>query len=226
VLGLQYPAYWVAACAVASPDDTNAAGRPAVAEATIKTHVTVSLPTAAGMGYRPIIGPRAEGAGFLRWPPRMISREHRAGNLDSSGDASAKIDRARASKVAGEAEDSPAERDAGLTDAGSDPDPRVKFANTRTFLAWNRTALALIAGGLAVAQFLKLGLGGARLIVALPLIVLGAAMSFSSYRQWERNERAFRRDEPLPPSALPQILAYGLMVIALAAVVLAVIRVA
>ncbi|HET9720820.1 MAG TPA: DUF202 domain-containing protein [Solirubrobacteraceae bacterium] len=36
-----------------------------------------------------------------------------------------------------------------LNEVGEDPDPRFTFANERTFLAWNRTALALIAAGLA-----------------------------------------------------------------------------
>ena len=39
-------------------------------------------------------------------------------------------------------------------DEGVDPDPRFTFANERTFLAWIRTALALVAGGLAVTQVL------------------------------------------------------------------------
>lgn len=51
-------------------------------------------------------------------------------------------------------------------DVGAEPDPRFSFANERTFLAWNRTALALIAAGAAAAAFLRVGLGGARLIVA------------------------------------------------------------
>jgi len=33
---------------------------------------------------------------------------------------------------------------------GRDPDVRFSYANERTFLAWNRTSLALIATGLAV----------------------------------------------------------------------------
>ena len=37
---------------------------------------------------------------------------------------------------------------------GSTPDYRFSLANERTFLAWLRTGLALIAGGLGVAQFL------------------------------------------------------------------------
>ena len=49
---------------------------------------------------------------------------------------------------------SSARRERRLEQTGQDPDPRFTFANERTFLAWNRTALALIAAGLAAAQFL------------------------------------------------------------------------
>ncbi|WP_283215114.1 DUF202 domain-containing protein [Pseudofrankia sp. DC12] len=35
---------------------------------------------------------------------------------------------------------------------GTDPDYRFSLANERTFLAWIRTALALLAGGIAVVQ--------------------------------------------------------------------------
>ena len=41
-----------------------------------------------------------------------------------------------------------------LRAVGRDPDPRFTLANERTFLAWNRTALSLVAGGLAVVQLL------------------------------------------------------------------------
>ncbi|HSD79844.1 MAG TPA: DUF202 domain-containing protein, partial [Solirubrobacteraceae bacterium] len=46
-------------------------------------------------------------------------------------------------------------RDRPLEDVGEHPDPRFTFANERTFLAWNRTALALIAGGIALAELVK-----------------------------------------------------------------------
>jgi putative membrane protein len=49
-------------------------------------------------------------------------------------------------------------------------------------------------------------------------------MSLSSYRRWERNERALRLDQPLPPSALPRILAYGVVILAIAATALAVVQ--
>ena len=35
-------------------------------------------------------------------------------------------------------------------DEGDEPDPRFSLANERTFLAWVRTALAMLAGGVAL----------------------------------------------------------------------------
>ena len=40
-----------------------------------------------------------------------------------------------------------------LLAGGEEPDPRFTLANERTFLAWVRTALALLAGGVAVEAF-------------------------------------------------------------------------
>ena len=43
----------------------------------------------------------------------------------------------------------------GSADDGTEPDPRFTFANERTFLAWSRTALALVVvAGLGVVQLL------------------------------------------------------------------------
>ena len=42
----------------------------------------------------------------------------------------------------------------GSADEGTEPDPRFTFANERTFLAWSRTALALVVAGLGVVQLL------------------------------------------------------------------------
>jgi putative membrane protein len=108
-------------------------------------------------------------------------------------------------------------------DEGSEPDPRFTFANERTFLAWNRTSLALIGGGLAVARFLDIGGQGVRLVVALPLIILGVGTSLVSLRRWRGNERALRHDEPLPSSRLPSLLVIGVAVVGLAAVALAIV---
>jgi putative membrane protein len=95
---------------------------------------------------------------------------------------------------------------------GRDPDPRFTLANERTYLAWNRTALALIGGGLAAGQLLDFDSRATRLIVALPPILLGLALALLSYRRWEQNERALRLDEPLPTGA-PRLLAAGIAVV-------------
>jgi putative membrane protein len=97
------------------------------------------------------------------------------------------------------------------------------LANERTFLAWNRSALALIAAGLAAAQFLKLNLHGLRLVIAVPLIVLGAVLAYASYSHWEDNERAMRLRRPLQYSWMPRVLAGGITVIAICGGILAVI---
>jgi inner membrane protein YidH len=118
---------------------------------------------------------------------------------------------------------SSAERERRLEQTGSEPDPRFTFANERTFLAWNRTALALIVAGLAAAQFLKFNLHGLRLIIAVPLIVLGAALALASYLHWEDSERAMRLRQPLRYSWMPRVLTGGIAVIAVCGGILAVV---
>jgi putative membrane protein len=104
-----------------------------------------------------------------------------------------------------------------------EPDVRFTYANERTFLAWNRTALALIATGVAATQLLpKLQVGGwGRRVLGLPLIALGAIVAAESFRHWRANERAMRRGEPLPRSPMPLVLAAGILVVGVLAVVLA-----
>jgi putative membrane protein len=105
-------------------------------------------------------------------------------------------------------------------DEGREPDPRFTFANERTFLAWARTGLALIGGGLAAAQVLHLGLGGAHLVLAIPAIALGGLIALASYVRWEENERAMRLGEPLGYSPITRLLAGGIAVLAAISVVL------
>jgi putative membrane protein len=103
------------------------------------------------------------------------------------------------------------------------PDPRFTLANERTFLAWNRTALALIGGGLAVEQFLDTG-RATRLALAIPLILLGALLAGSSYSRWRANEAAMTRGDSLPPSRIPLLVALSFVAISLGALVLALVH--
>jgi putative membrane protein len=107
-------------------------------------------------------------------------------------------------------------------DDDSEPDARFTFANERTFLAWNRTALALVVAGLAIAQLLPPfpGLPFGRHLLAVPLIALGAILSVAGYLEWRRNQRALRHGQPLPRSPLPRILAASITAMAIIATVL------
>ena len=101
------------------------------------------------------------------------------------------------------------------------PDVRFTYANERTFLAWNRTALALIATGVAATQLLpKFDVEFGRRLLGLPLIALGAVLAITSYRYWQRNEIAMRKGEPLPRSPMPVVLSVGIGVVAIIAVIL------
>ena len=104
-----------------------------------------------------------------------------------------------------------------------EPDIRFTLANERTFLAWNRTALALVVAGLGIVQLLppfpRVPWG--RHVLGIPLIALGAIVSVTAYLEWRRTQTAMRRREPVPQSVLPRILVATITgVAALSAVVL------
>jgi putative membrane protein len=109
------------------------------------------------------------------------------------------------------------ERDNG----GTEPDPRFTFANERTFLAWSRTALALVVAGLAIVQLLPPfpHVPSGRHLIGIPLIALGAVLAVAAYAEWVRIQHALRRREPMPRSVLPWILAATVTAIAVIAVV-------
>ena len=96
----------------------------------------------------------------------------------------------------------------GSADDGTEPDPRFTFANERTFLAWSRTALALVVAGLGVVQLLPPfpGVPWGRHVLGVPLIVFGAVVAVVAYGEWVKSQRALRRGDPLPRSVMPRLL--------------------
>ena len=103
---------------------------------------------------------------------------------------------------------------------GQTPDYRFSLANERTFLAWIRTALALLAGGLACAQFLpQLPVAHLREAIAVALLVLGGTVALRAVDHWARTERAMRLGQDLPVSRFPAVLA---LIVAAGAVLLVV----
>ncbi|GHC79095.1 YidH family protein [Streptomyces flavofungini] len=105
---------------------------------------------------------------------------------------------------------------------GDTPDYRFSLANERTFLAWLRTALALIGGGFAVDQFLPDLRWGVRVGLAIALLAAGVLCSLRAVNHWVRCERAMRRGDDLPASRFPALLGVVVAVVAVAMVVVVV----
>ncbi|MFJ8648081.1 YidH family protein [Streptomyces sp. NPDC093546] len=101
-----------------------------------------------------------------------------------------------------------------IRDEGDTPDYRFSLANERTFLAWIRTALALVGGGFAVDQFLPDLRWGVRVGMALALLAAGALCALRAMNHWVRCERAMRRGEDLPMSRFPALLSIAVGVVA------------
>src|SRR4029078_6574891 len=97
-------------------------------------------------------------------------------------------------------------------------DARFSYANERTFLAWNRTALALIPTGVAATQLLpkfdslfglripcrprlaSVSMCSGRLSLGLAVAARGALLARTTSSNWQANDGAMRRGEPLVPS--------------------------
>lgn len=114
-----------------------------------------------------------------------------------------------------------------LRRVGHTPDYRFSLANERTFLAWIRTGLALVAGGLVVAQFLpELWLTHLREVLAVALMLLGGAVSLRAFNHWLRCERAIRLDQDLPQTRFPVFLALAVALGALLLLVVVIVEAA
>jgi putative membrane protein len=104
---------------------------------------------------------------------------------------------------------------------GRDPDYRFSLANERTFLAWIRTALGLLAGGVAVVALLDdVGSVAMRLAVGATLLLLAVLLPPLAYRRWSATEAALRTGESLPEPGLLRLVAGGLVVVTVLVAVL------
>ncbi|GAB2616381.1 YidH family protein [Pseudactinotalea suaedae] len=122
-------------------------------------------------------------------------------------------------------ENEPIRKPVGVYGVGDEPDPRFSLANERTALAWLRTGLALVGGGVALTTLGTFADAGAFLDVIAALACLsGGALAVGALVSWRRAERALRLKQPLPPpSALP-ILVTGVAIIGVAMAVYAVVE--
>ncbi|MGO1523779.1 MAG: YidH family protein [Nesterenkonia sp.] len=103
---------------------------------------------------------------------------------------------------------------------GVEPDPRFSLANERTFLAWIRTSLGLLAGGVAVeALTQQIFEPQIRTILAVVLLVLGALLAAGAFTRWLRVERSMRHQRPLPLPLIAPLLAAGAALISVVLVI-------
>lgn len=109
----------------------------------------------------------------------------------------------------------------GVRDVGEDPDYRFSLANERTFLAWLRTALALLAGGVAVLAILPdFGPEPLRRAAGLVLLALSLVVALTAYRRWRATELALRTGSSLPGPGPMRVLSAGVVVMVVLVVVL------
>ena len=101
-----------------------------------------------------------------------------------------------------------------------DLDYRFTLANERTFLAWVRTALGLLAGGVAVHTLVDPdALPRFHRIITLLCLALALMVAGGAYRHWQRTDRAMRRGDALPGTALVPVLTIGVTIVAVLAAV-------
>lgn len=106
-----------------------------------------------------------------------------------------------------------------------EPDYRFTLANERTFLAWQRTALGLLAAAVAVVQLIpELSIAGARHLLGILLALLAILTAGMGILRWEQADRAMRRGLPLPRHPTPLYLGIGLVVVGLLTLGLVVVK--
>lgn len=97
------------------------------------------------------------------------------------------------------------------TQLGQEPDYRFTLANERTFLAWIRTALAIMAAGFVVAQFAAhTSSREGAMVLAMGLLMAATAISIGAFFRWRRNQLAMRLARPLGHGTMPMLLALAM----------------
>ncbi len=104
-----------------------------------------------------------------------------------------------------------------------DLDYRFTLANERTYLAWLRTALGLLAGAVALVHLVPQAgdeADNAERSIGFALALLGIAVTLGSMRRWQTVQRAMQRHENLPASRAPIYLGLAVVAVGIAVVVL------
>jgi putative membrane protein len=91
------------------------------------------------------------------------------------------------------------------------------LANERTFLAWIRTSLGLVAGGVALDQFVAVDHGSIVVgVIAFSVITLGAIVAVLGVIEWRRTRIAMAGGTPIPTTRIVPLLGLAVMIAAVA----------
>ncbi len=105
-------------------------------------------------------------------------------------------------------------------DAGKEPDPLYTLANERTYLAWLRLAVTLLAAAVAVDRlFLERPRYGSE-VIALGLVAVAVGACGLGVRRWWATERALRLRKPLPGFGSPLLGALAVLLVVVGVIVL------
>lgn len=116
-----------------------------------------------------------------------------------------------------------AEKGDDLVEQDDDLDYRFTLANERTFLAWLRTALGLLAGAVALVHVVPQDgqdADNAERGIGFALALLGMAVVLSSIRRWHVVQEAMERHQNLPVSKAPIYLGLAVVGLGVAVVLL------
>lgn len=98
------------------------------------------------------------------------------------------------------------------------PDERFTLASERTFLAWMRSSLALLAGGIAVMHLIpEFSTSWVRTLLGFVLIALAAMAALVGMRRWRQVEKALRDGSPMPRPHEMWVFAVSLTLVAVGA---------
>jgi putative membrane protein len=102
-----------------------------------------------------------------------------------------------------------------------EPDYRMSLAAERTYLAYVRTALALLAAGVAVAGALPdAGHENLRRVMGVVLVLAGLLVAATARARWRTVDAAMRHGTPLPHGRTPLALSAAVVIVALLALAL------
>ena len=99
-----------------------------------------------------------------------------------------------------------------------DPDARFLLANERTLLAWVRTSLTLIAGGIAFNHFSN-GSDWATTI-GLLVVLLGGIMAVVGYQRFDSADKAIRAGQLPETGNGPAVQVIGVVVFCFALIII------